>query len=316
MDFLRNWILPREQHIDTSGEFVPGWKSLFSPSDYFDFLNMVLAYLRRRQVDFTLRVDALYLGEKGGRIDLEVLAQQCAGQDRSQWRGTIAAFFQSSPAILAATKTAAHLDFSQIAPLLAACLQPAGTLIAVGKENLVYRVDLEETVSVLMLDLPGNPQMVSPAEAARWEKEKAELFAIGLENSFQKAAIERSTRELAHGVEATVWTGSSPFTSVHALVLPRHPEVIGQHGCLLAVPNRSMVICCPVDDGRILATIGALAALAIDAYEGEPGSISPHLYWFFQGRYYFLPVDLRRKNISVSDGLNTLLKEVGTMAAG
>ncbi|HVN55665.1 MAG TPA: hypothetical protein VMT46_15125 [Anaerolineaceae bacterium] len=316
MDFLRNWILPREQHTDTSEEFVPGWKSLFSPSDYFDFLNMVLAYLRRRQVDFTLRVDALYLGENGSRIDLEVLARQCAGQDRGQWRGTIEAYFQSSPAILAATKTPAHLDFSQIAPLLAICLQPTGTLIAVGKENLVYRVDLEETASVLMLDLPGNLQMVSPAEAASWGKEKTELFEISLENAFQQAPIERSTRELAPAIEVKVWTGSSPFTSVHTLVLSRHPEVIGQHGCLFAVPNRGTVICCPVDDERILATMGALTALVIEAYEGEPGSISPHLYWFFQGRYHFLPVDLRRKNISVSDGLNSLLKEVGPMAAG
>jgi hypothetical protein len=82
------------QPVDMTGDFEPDWQKEFTASGYFDFLGMLLAYLRSRKIDFALKVDALVLEKTGAQIELLGLAQTCAGQERRDWRSTIAAHFE------------------------------------------------------------------------------------------------------------------------------------------------------------------------------------------------------------------------------
>ncbi len=94
MDYFRNLLIPPPQ-VDMSEDFQPEWQALFAPGDYFDFLGMLLAYLRRMQMEYSLKKDALILNAGDQKIDLEALARACSQQRRGQWRETIAAYFRS-----------------------------------------------------------------------------------------------------------------------------------------------------------------------------------------------------------------------------
>jgi hypothetical protein len=92
-NYFRN-LMSTPQPVDMTGNFEPNWKNKFTPSGYFDFLGMLLAYLRTRKIDFALKVDALVLEKTGDQIELLGLAQTCASQDRREWRNTIATHFE------------------------------------------------------------------------------------------------------------------------------------------------------------------------------------------------------------------------------
>jgi hypothetical protein len=308
MDFFQKLLAPQKP-IDMSGDFRPGWKEVFSGAGYFNFLNMLLSYLRGQGLDFTLKKESLVLQKTGAQIELADLAQACSRQDPGSWRRTIAAYFESRPDLLAEALGVRSLhSFAQAASLLAVRLLPAGTLAALGAKNLVYRSDLAETVTLLVVD---DLKPVSPADVARWAKPEAELFAAALQNVAAKVAVETAPILLDEGSQGLAIRGSHPLSAAHALLLKDHPAVLGPAGCLFCVPHRGLVACCPVGGTEALQTIPALIRFAFAEFQGGAGAISPYLYWFDGQQSHFLPYDLQEKKISLSPGLEELVKKVG-----
>ena len=111
-------------------------------------------------------------------------------------------------------------------------------------------------------------------------------------------------------VGAIVTNPAKEGVTVGELLGGKSYEVMGRHGCLFAIPSRSVIVCCPVEDARILQAISAFIPLVIELFEAGPGSISPSLYWFDRRRYHSLPVDAQRKAVEQSDGLNELVKRL------
>jgi hypothetical protein len=59
------------------------------------------------------------------------------------------------------------------------------------------------------------------------------------------------------------------------------------------VPTRHLVVAFPIADLRVLKLVPAMLNSNRTIYEQGPGSISPELYWWFQGKFVHIPTGER-----------------------
>ncbi len=72
---------------------VPDWAGFFTPSQYSEFMLMVMEYCRERGLQ--AEVDAGQVMQDGERLgDLSEVAAACQQQDSREWKVTIRDYFQ------------------------------------------------------------------------------------------------------------------------------------------------------------------------------------------------------------------------------
>jgi hypothetical protein len=188
-------------------------------------------------------------------------------------------------------------DYAKVKELLALRLWPEEYVGALDKDKIVVRVDLEQTVTALVYDLPSVVQNVSPEDMARWKQPRDRLLEPALANTLRKYPVEVTSERLADGVTLTLLWSDGLFGAVHALALENYRACHGREGALMSVPNRQAVICYPINDLETVPAVQSLMLVTLGMYQKGPGSISPHLYWWRQGRYTRLPVSLEDRKI-------------------
>lgn len=160
-----------------------------------------------------------------------------------------------------------------------------------GAQNLVTRVDLPGTVTMLMLDLPGTFNAVPKADIAQWHQEVAALFAQAQAN-VNKQAVQKVTKDFdgPNSQKLTVhFLGNEDYAASYALDLPTNaPELVGEWGSVVAVPNKGLVSLCTISQNQPLDFVHYIqlsqAAIA-KAYQEHAQPVSPDFYWYYQGKF-------------------------------
>jgi hypothetical protein len=277
---------------------VPAWAPFFSEDRYRAFVDAVAAHFRARGRSARVSGDEGYVTvfddpdlPAGRELGLPNLAQTCNRFPPEQWAERVEAHFDS---MRRAKRDEANVE-EYLADLAAAREMLAvriGSAEGLGRmrEMLVAREDLPGTLSYLVLDLPHTVQNVPPDKAAAWGVETRALFEVGLANVRRMPAPEVSRMVDEEGGELVALMGDHFFVATHALFLHEHPECLGPHGTLVAVPHRHAVLCSPVRDLRVVTAVQRVAILA-DRMEREgPGSVSAKLYYRYpDGRFMDLP---------------------------
>jgi hypothetical protein len=284
----------------------PDWAGFFSPKEYADFLDVVRAYFESAGTEVEIRDGAVMILDPSpvwgqATLGLANVAQKCHQADRSQWERIVADHFELTQA---AERETADLeenlhDFDAISHSLVVRLWPLDYREAVGAEEMVYRVDLDDVISVLAYDLPTALRSVARDETAQWGQSDEELFAIGLENVRRLSSPQPESFELEDGVEAILLTDESYFASTHALMLDEHAECLGTHGSLITVPSRDALVCYPIEDINVARAISGLIPIAQALYEEGPGSVSANLYWYDGEGYITIPYEITDAQVSV-----------------
>jgi hypothetical protein len=272
---------------------------MFTSEEYQHFLALVGQYFEREGIKARVEDSAVIVERpvkqvRQARYGLDNLARVCRQQDQSEWGTSIANHFNKVRAGEAERNELDRKvhDFSQISDLLAVRLWPIDYLDEIGPDHLVYREDLEGVISVLVFHLPHSIRQVWPETAASWKKDSRELFEIGLENVRKKSIPEISRYESEDGVELILLSDESFLVTTHALLLDEHPDCIGADGALVGVPQRQALLCYPIDGSDVLKVIKPFTAMIDLLYRDGPGSISPNLYWYHDGRYTNLPFEM------------------------
>lgn len=184
-------------------------------------------------------------------------------------------------------------DFQKMKKLLAVRLYPSD-YEPKFYEILIHRQDIEGIVTVLTLDLPSSTTNVKHEYVKKWGIEIDELFRIALKNTFANNKIHLQKTDF---IGFPVWTfeGESIYTASFVLKLEEYKEVIGKYGSLVIIPHRHTVVVYPIENRDVLKITNQLAGLATYMCKQGPGSISSHLYWYYNGTFTNLPYKIHEK---------------------
>jgi hypothetical protein len=140
---------------------------------------------------------------------------------------------------------------------------------------------------ILAYDLPTTVKLPSREDVLEWGDED-ELFELALEQTRAEPGLELSRHELANQGDAEptpIWTlaGDSFFTATHILWADDFDPPPSEHGTLVAVPHRHVVLAHPIRDTSVIAAVPHLLQLGHRMWVQGPGSISPSVYWLRDG---------------------------------
>src|SRR6267142_1311922 len=176
-------------------------------------------------------------------------------------------------------------DFARARPLLKLRVQRAETLRP-GTISAAIAGDLH---AVLVLDLPSFVTPVRVADLTAWEQPAQDLVALALENVKTKERVEINPMEVASARLFTV-SGASVFVATLGLAAEDLLGADTAYGALVAMPSAHIVLCHSIADGRSLRVLHAIAAGALQAYEGGPSPLSPDMFWKRGDRFVTLAV--------------------------
>lgn len=277
----------------------PDWAGFFTADEYAEFIRLVMAYFNERGVPAALGEAVVRAtsaaGEEEQEFGLSNLSQVCHQSEREEWPEIIAEHFGLLEQAQREDEelTTRWDDYEAIAGQLAVRLWHPDYREAAGDDMIVFREDLPGAASVLVYDLPHSIKQVHPDQAAAWGRDPAELFARGLENVRDHlSAPELVTVDVGKGINLLMLSGESHYVTTHALLLADHPELVGRHGALIAVPHRHALIAFPIEDFRAVLALNVLLPGADSLYREGPGSITPNVYWYHDGSFTLLPCEI------------------------
>ncbi|MBM4062304.1 MAG: hypothetical protein FJ265_14580 [Planctomycetes bacterium] len=269
----------RTRH-DFSGSLPPLPFPFPQRRDLARFRDTVLAWFRRRNRPVRFGPDLVATEPNGLQHGLVNLAQECSLAPAAAWPAIVGnRLGLSDPRRLQRTvQHAAEAPFADLAPRLFVRIYPAGHLPEAHLDQFVHRVDLEGTVTALVLDIGPSMLTVPRPFVAPWGQDDAALFARALQNvAALPAEWETSTLPGPAGAVLDHLCGDD-FASSRALcpgALPRY----GRHGNLLALGKRGLLSSWAIDAMADTLPIEGMALLAAAGFRTGPGSITPHLYW-------------------------------------
>jgi hypothetical protein len=178
--------------------------------------------------------------------------------------------------------------FAQAGPGLRLQLDPGGSA-APGAETVRWRL-ADGLDAVLVYALLDGALAVQPREAAAWRQPTDRLWWTASENVRAESNVRRGQARTEGGKELTVLEGEYEYTATNVLWLDRLVSLDPARGAMVGVPNRHLVLACPIHDPSFLGMVEVLARTIDHFHRAGPGSVSPHLYWWRGGHLTYLPL--------------------------
>lgn len=284
------------------GTAAPRWARFFSKEQYASFQQVVEAELKSRDLQFEISDGVIQLhtpGEEPQQMGLQNVAQLCNQAPQEQWPGLIHSHFDN---LFAARVQREQLlqqksDFDAIKHLLKVRIFPEDMPQKV-RENSVSYLLAPGILAMLSYDMPTSIETVAREDAAKWNMSDEQLLELGLENVIAQDQVKLETLDVPDGgprLYAVV--GESFFTATHALRLERHIAGSAENGALVALPHRHAVLFHPIHNKGAIPAVQAMLTMAHGMYADGPGSISPNLYWWRDGKLTLLPSHVEKNKL-------------------
>lgn len=271
-----------------------GLETSISQEDYHFLVDTSIAVVEERY-----RIDSV----KGGTIrlaagqdlrafNLDNLILKCAAvKDRTAWPAIIRDHFHTIYASVDAQRKIDLSNYDAVRKYLSIRIYSDE---AVGRHGgpgaLVSRVDLEGTHTVLMLDLPGAFTAVQRKDYDHWKKGLDEVFRVAQDN-VDSQQVEKITKMTDVGGDSIAVSilGSDDYAASYALDLARNsPDLVGDWGCAISLPNRSLVALCRISHDKpvdFIKFIQLTKDYLEQAFQQHPQRISDRFFWYYQGKF-------------------------------
>ncbi|MDG5807950.1 immunity 49 family protein [Streptomyces ossamyceticus] len=220
--------------------------------------------------------------EHGGhRNPLATLAQKLRTVPEELWPGQVGGHFSR----LEAASRGGNEGAEELLAQSYLRLLPSDALPADGHFGYVRAVT-EDLVEALSLDAPTWTRLLDDTDVARAGLDA--LRAAGRANLLDTQVEHEEVPGLRGALLHSVY-GESHFVASKALVLEElvrslTGQQIPEAGVLVAVPTRHLLAFHLIVDHTAVDAINDLGSYALGAFEDGPGSLSPLLYWWHQGR--------------------------------
>lgn len=255
----------------------PDWSTFMSADEYAGCVRLIDEHLRSVQTKPFSIVDGaiVFEGDPYRKIGLEELLRLCHRAGRENWLPIIRDHFADLDDLCDQYGSS---DFGSIQPRLAVRVYSDESLSQI-EETAVYRRHIPGTASVLCIDTPDTSRAATRAEIEHWPMTHDELFAVAMDNTLKLGPLQQDALQLDEETSLHVILGDSGYGATHTLRLERYPELIGDHGALVAIPTSGIVLVYPINDLGVVPAIHKMIAIADSQYDQGPRPLSKRLYW-------------------------------------
>ncbi|MDL2260065.1 hypothetical protein LJB99_04255 [Deltaproteobacteria bacterium OttesenSCG-928-K17] len=258
------------------------------------FMDTVTNYLKASGAPPYKIDDGVVLFTEGAALGFEQmgllnLAQVCAGSEPEEYPERVAVHFESfkKSADLFKSLDDDVKDFDKIKDYLGLRLQ-GGDYTEKVNDRAVFRKIAEDLYAHLVFDLPDTIRSVHPDEAAAWDAPEDDIFELAKANIRRNYVSEKRWVEFK---ESGFWMifGDNFFVPNIILDLEENEDLLGPQGAIVGAPHRHTALILPIRTLEVMAVIGGLMPALSKMHEEGPGSISPQMYWYKDGRFVTLP---------------------------
>jgi hypothetical protein len=307
------------QPIPITYDIPPGLGKDISPEHYHLLVDTAVEVVEERyRIEFVKGgTIQLARGQQLSAFNLDNLILTCAAvKDTTTWPAIIRDHFHRIYTSVDDQQKIDPANYYAIRPYLSIRIYPRDAIEQLGgAATLVTRVDLEDTYTVLTLDLPNALTPVQKSIFDHWKKEKAEVFRVA-QNNVDSQNIEKVTKTTdiqGTPLEVTILTNENLAAS-YVLDLARNsPDLIGEWGCAIAIPNKGLVTLCKISRDKpmdFVKYIQLTKGYMERSYQENPQRISDQYYWYYQGTFTRIPVTTDADgdpNVIVPQGLTRLM---------
>lgn len=270
------------------------------------------------------------------RYGLWNIMQTCAGADRSEWAGLIAAHFDTvrrAPDVeLRYSDRLASFESCK-AHLCVRVFDEAHLPEPLEGEAFIRR-PAPGLMSVIVVDFPESCRSLRRTEAQPWNVEESLLWSAAERNiaPLARAEIQRLGPDDEPGL--MVLTGDSIYVASMIHRLDDTPEMTGALGTLVSVPVRHAVLTLPIDDASSIRALAPMIGMTVQLERAGPGSVSGRVFFRAAkqpesqasdtaatpeaGRWSELKYALEGRSVEIieaPEALSALLEELGTRQA-
>jgi hypothetical protein len=291
------------------------WYSFLANDEKIQFESEVNAYFSKKGSDFKINFEEGIIHRNEHSYGLENIAQIYHQATAEERKNIIPDYFDK---LFAGEeeekKITEHIsDFSIMRPFLAVRIYPIDYAAQVGDSNLVFRKDLDSSLTSLVLDLPSSVRTLKPDEIKPWNISVDSLFSIGISNVFEKYKVEVTKQEITKSISVWLISSDDVFASTHVFNLKSFPQCVGKYGALILLPHRHSIVTYPIEDLGVVEATKILIPLAQKMFAEGPGSITPSISWHYEGKFINLPYKISSGKIDFvpPDEFVTMLNKLG-----
>jgi hypothetical protein len=298
-----------------------GYEKDISKDDYKKLVDLSVSIVARRYTVERVKDGTIQLkkGQELSELNLHNLIGKLAmAKDRSNVNAIIEGHFTNIFSSIDEQKKIDPENFESVRKYLSLRIYPAATIRQRGGTGpVVVKTDLEDTYTLLMLDLPGAFMPVDKNIFRGWKKDSIEVFSIAQQN-VNKQEMEKVTRtfDLDSSKIEVNFLGNEDYAASYALDLEKNtPEFVGEWGSVLVMPNKGIVDICKVSKDKPLDFVKFIQAIkpSIDqSFREHPQPISDQFFWYYKGKFTRINVKVEADgNINVFSpaGLTALMLE-------
>ena len=183
-----------------------------------------------------------------------------------------------------------------------------------GTAPLITRVDLENTYTVLVFDLPGGFTAVTNEMFDTWHKNIAEVFQSAQANvdSNQVARVSKTFALQDSTVEVNMLVEKNYAASYALDIAHNAPDLVGEWGCVVAMPFKGLVAVYKLNKGDRLdwtRFIRLTQPFIEKSYQEQAEPISNQYFWFYRGKFTRINTYVQEGiyHIAPPEGLSNLL---------
>lgn len=271
-----------------------GLENEIGKDDFKKIVDIALPIVQKKyKVEF-VKQGAIQLAKEQDMLtfNLDNLVLKCvAVKDKALWKNIIEDHFNRIFTSIDEKKKIDPGNFETVEKYLSIRIYPKETVQQRGgTENIIYKIDLENTYTLLMLDLPGAFTSVDKNVFTQWKKDKTEVFKIAQAN-VNKQNVEKVNRKFnIDGSEIEInFIGEENYAASYALDLQNNsPELIGEWGSIVAMPNKGLVNICKVSRDKPLDFVKFIQrtmAVLEKSYVEHPQPVSDNYFWYYNGKF-------------------------------
>ena len=228
---------------------------------------------------------------------LENIAKTCAGSDEADWRGLIAAHFDTLRRSGSSDPQIGSYESVRDRLVVRLWDQNVEAIRTIGP---VSRDDVPGLKTLLSIDYPETVATVGRSKLEHWGVSDEELFAVAIENTLRLASRELEVqRQETTGLELI--QGDSLYVSSFMLALDTLPGERSGYGEIVSVPSASALLRMPLTAAAI-GHIHELVGITWGLYADSRGSTSRRVWWYFDGKFEEIECTVNDKQIAMKPG--------------
>jgi hypothetical protein len=265
-----------------------------SKNDYKKIVDIAIPIVKKKYKIESVKEGTIQLAKDQGMqaFNLDNLVLKCVEvKDKSLWKDVIQDHFTQIFSSIDEKKKIDPKNFETVRRYLSIRIYPKETVLQRGGiETMVLKSDLEGTYTLLMLDLPGAFTNVEKKIFDLWKKDNTEIFKIA-QGNINKQVVEKVTQKFKiDGSDIEVsFIGDENYAASYALdLITNSPELVGEWGSVVAIPNKGLVNICKVSKDKpvdFVKFIQKTKPMIEKSYIEHQQPISDQYFWYYKGKF-------------------------------